>query len=165
MSSANVEASVNKKARLLALRPATQSDYEFAWKSWAEAVEPHVAPVISKKFSRPWKDEDEERRFAGWWQPRASTVIALDDLPVGWLASEEENGNITLVNLVIEKQYRRRGIASIILGAKLNEWSSKYKTVTHSVLRTSGHASFFERHGFQVKKVEDFLSIMEVALG
>ncbi|MCC8971586.1 GNAT family N-acetyltransferase [Bradyrhizobium brasilense] len=153
-----------KKARLLTLRPAGQSDRDFAWETWADAVKPHIMPVILEKFQRDWNDDEEMGRFTEWWQPSASTIIVLGDLPVGWLATEEKSDEINLVNFVISKKYRRHGIASIVLGAKLNEWSSKFKTVTHSVLKSSGYASFFEHRGFRLKTEEDFLLTMEASL-
>lgn len=150
-----------KKARLLALRAATQSDFEFAWKAWAEAVEPHIAPVISAKFKRSWQDDEERRLFSTWWQPKSSTIITLDDEPVGWLASEEESGVLTLINFVVLKKFRGLGIASIVIGAKLNEWSSNFRTVAHSVLKASGHASFFEHFGFRTIREDDIVFFME----
>jgi N-acetylglutamate synthase-like GNAT family acetyltransferase len=127
----------------------------------AEAVEPHIAPVISAKFNRQWKADDEKRRFSMWWEPDASSIIVLDNVPVGWLASSEEPGIVTLVNLVVCEQYRDRDIASIILGAKLNEWSSTFKTVAHSFLKAGKQAPFFERFGFKTIREDDVAHFME----
>jgi N-acetylglutamate synthase-like GNAT family acetyltransferase len=68
---------------------------------------------------------------------------------------------VTLVNFVVLKQYRDRGIASIVLGTKLNEWSSTFKTVVHSVLKASEQASFFERFGFKTVREDEIAYVME----
>jgi hypothetical protein len=142
---------MDKKARLLELRDAAAGpDMEFAWTAWAEAVRPHITPVILSKFNRPWVDDDEKKRFSGWWQPASSTVITLDGIPAGWLAFEQSGDIITLVNFVVSPQYRHLGVASIIIGAKMHEWTSTAKKVAHSVLKGSGHETFFERFGFKV---------------
>ena len=63
---------MDKKARVLELRPATPPDFDVAWETWAEAVRPYVAPRILEKFSRRWDDADEKQRFASWWKPDAT---------------------------------------------------------------------------------------------
>lgn len=152
---------MDKKARLLELRAAATSDFDFVWTAWAQAVQPHVAPVIVSKFSREWDDQDEKQRFSGWWHPASASIITLDGTPVGWLASEEAGDVVTLVNFVVMKEYRELGIASIVLGAKMNEWASKAKIVAHSVLKGSGHHSFFERFGFKALREDDLAIFME----
>jgi hypothetical protein len=156
--------SMDKRARVIELRPANKSDFEFAWKAWAEAVEPHISPIIKSKFNRAWKDSDEQKRFSTWWQPEQSLVVTLDEMPIGWMAAEEKNELITLINFVILQEYRYRGIGYIVLGAKLHEWASKFKTVAHSVLKTSGHKSFFERLGFKVIREDDIVVFMEASI-
>jgi hypothetical protein len=155
---------MDKRARVIELRAAKQSDFEFAWKAWAEAVEPHISPIIASKFSRSWNDSDEQKRFSTWWRPDQSSIVTLDDMPIGWLATEEKNDLLTLVNFVILQEYRCRGIASVVVGAKLHEWASEFKTVAHSVLKSSGHTSFFERFGFKVIREDDVVFFMEASV-
>lgn len=155
---------MDKKARTLELRTATQSDLEFAWQAWAEAVKPHIAPIIASKFNRSWNDDDEQKRFSAWWQPKLASIITLDSIPVGWLAWEDADGVLTLLNFVILKRYRGLGIGSIVVGAKLNEWASNFKTIAHSVLKPSGHTSFFQRFGFRTIREDDMVFFMEASV-
>jgi hypothetical protein len=123
-----------------------------------------MAPHIAEKFNRGWSPDDEKRRFATWWLPDSAEIMLLDGAPVGWLAWEAANTALTLVNFVVIKQYRGLGIGSIILGSKMNEWASHFKTFSHSLLKGSEHAAFFERFGFRTQREDDIVVFMEATL-
>lgn len=138
-----------KQKRILELKSAGKKDLDFAWTVWREAVKPHIEPYLLGRLGRAWRDEEEKKRFTEWWKADLSSIIMLDNEPIGWLASEESNETITLNNFCIASQHRGRGIGKKICEAKLNEWKSKRKTIVHSVLKGSNYASFFQAHGFR----------------
>jgi GNAT superfamily N-acetyltransferase len=140
---------MTEQKRILELKSARKTDLDFSWTLWREAVKPHIEPYLARRLGRPWRDEEEKKRFAEWWKPDLSSIIVLDNEPIGWLASEETNENVTLHNFCVASQHRGRGVGKIILEAKLDEWKSKRKTIVHSVLKGSNFAPFFQTYGFR----------------
>jgi ribosomal protein S18 acetylase RimI-like enzyme len=134
----------------VAVRPAKLEDIDFSWGLYAEAVKPFIAPYISTHQKREWIDEHEKASFAKWWTPENTSIIMLGKSPVGWLHFEETDAEITLVNFCVSGEFRRRGIASRVLGMLLEGWKGKRKPILHSVLKQSPCKEFFESRGFKV---------------
>jgi N-acetylglutamate synthase-like GNAT family acetyltransferase len=141
------------------LRRARPNDADFAWRLYAEAVEPHVGPYIASRFQREWREDEERSRFDTWWTPENTSIISIADQQIGWFHVEETEDEIILANYCIASDYRRRGIGSKVLRLLLDSWSAARKPVTHSVLKTCPHHEFFKRHGFHVIG-EDELAIL-----
>ena len=141
------------------LRSARLEDVDFAWRLYADAVEPYVGPYIATRFQREWREEEERLRFIGWWTPDNTSIVTIDNEQVGWLHVEEAEDEILLVNYCIACEFRRRGIGSSVLRLLLDRWSTTQKPIAHSVLKGCPYQEFFARFGFQVIG-EDELTIL-----
>src|SRR5579863_2904046 len=143
------------------LRQARTEDLDFAWRVYAEAIKPHIAPYIATHFGREWKDEQEKAAFATWWTLENTSVITHADAQVGWLHFEESDREITLVNYCIGSDYRHRGIGSQVLVYLLGMLGARGKPIIHTVLKTSQLQVFFERFGFEVIGEDEITLIMK----
>src|SRR3989442_6194316 len=70
------------------LRSARSDDRDLAWKFYAEAVKPYIAPYIAANFHREWEDDREKFGFATWWTLENTSIIIRGDVQVGWLHFE-----------------------------------------------------------------------------
>lgn len=133
------------------LRPAKSDDFEFAWKTYLEAVKPYITPHLRRK----WVDDEEKQRFAKIWRVEKSSIIMLGDKRIGWLAFDEAGDEIVVENGYIVPDYQRRGIGSGILSELVKSWTAKRKTVSLSILKNAPHLPFFERLGFKAAGDKD----------
>lgn len=133
------------------LRTARPEDFDFAWKTYSDAVKPYITPHLR----REWVDDEEKRRFATLWRTEKSSIILLGDKQIGWIAFEEAADEIVIENGYIVPEFQRRGIGSKIFGQLLESWNSKRKPVSLSILKNAPHRPFFERLGFKASGEED----------
>lgn len=154
----NVDHSLDQRS--ITFRAATDDDRDFAWRLYAEAVEPHISPIITARFNRGWSHDHERARFSTWWTPENTSIIRHGDEEVGWFHLEEGADELTLLNFCIASKFRGRGIGEKSITALLESWKPKGKPILHTVLKDSPHRGFFERFGFQVVNDDDIVHSM-----
>ncbi|MEW6734858.1 MAG: GNAT family N-acetyltransferase [Acidobacteriota bacterium] len=140
--------------RVLETRPATDSDFDFAWRIYLEAVRPMIEP----KLNRAWDDADERERFRSIWQPANAHVITLDNQPIGWGSANISDDKAVIDHLYIEEQYRGKGYGTKLLSELLNLWNSQGKAVHASIIKENRAISLSHRLGFE-QVHEDALAI------
>ena len=77
-----------------------------------------------------------------------SSVILLDDHPVGHLLVDRKGPDITLVDIALLPEYRNRSIGTTLIQSLLKEATGAQKNVALHVLRGSAAARLYERLGF-----------------
>src|SRR5438105_12927678 len=95
----------------LETRPATQGDFDFAWKVYSD----HVKPLITPHMTRSWVDADERSRFATLWKPQEAHIMLLDGEPVGWFSCNIGQEIVDIEHGYILPAYQHRGIGGRIL--------------------------------------------------
>jgi len=79
-----------------------------------------------------------------------SSIILLDDHPVGRLLVDRMGADITLVDIALLPEYRNRGIGTTLIKSLLQEAACAQKNVALHVLRWSAAARLYERLGFRM---------------
>jgi len=82
----------------------------------------------------------------GLCYPQAdSSVILLDDLPVGRFLVDRSGPDIMLVDIALLPEYRNQRIGTTLIQSLLNEAAGARKNVALHVLRGSAAARLYER--------------------
>src|SRR5262249_50880758 len=97
--------------RILATRPATEADFDFAWKVYADIVGPQIEP----RLNRAWEDAGERERFRTTWQVESAHVITLDDVAIGWAAARVSRERVDIDHFYLKEEHRAKGYGTIIL--------------------------------------------------
>ena len=128
----------------VALPPATRTgDAEFAWRLYAEAMEPLCAAYS------PWLAAEQRARFDALYRPEETSIVMRDGAPVGGLAAREGAAEIALLQFFLAPEHRRRGLGSTILLTLLEAWDRSGRPVTLGVLKNNPARSLYERLGFE----------------
>jgi ribosomal protein S18 acetylase RimI-like enzyme len=138
--------------RSVTLRFSTPDDQEFLFAVYASTRD--------EELSLWGWDENQKRAFLemqfraqsqqyGLCYPQAdSSVILLDDNPVGRLLIDRSGPDITLVDVALLPEYRNRSIGTTLIRSLLDEAAGAQKNVALHVLRGSAAARLYERLGF-----------------
>jgi GNAT superfamily N-acetyltransferase len=139
------------KEKLLATRPASDSDFDFAWKVYCKSVKPLIEP----KLSRAWVDDDERERFRFLWDPAVAQVITIDDEPVGWGAATVTEEKVVIDHLYFLEEHRGKGYGTRLLSELIQLWKGQGKAVHASVLKENRALSLAARLGFEKLQDDD----------
>lgn len=138
--------------RSVTLRFSTPEDQEFLFAVYATTRD--------EELSLWGWDDNQKRAFLemqfraqsqqyGLCYPQAdSSVILLDDQPVGSLLVDRTGPDITLVDIALLPEYRNRSIGTTLIQSLLKEATGAQKNVALHVLRGSAAARLYERLGF-----------------
>jgi ribosomal-protein-alanine N-acetyltransferase len=117
-----------------------------------------VAAIEAECFTQPWS---EETFFEELSNPNAHTYLALDDgKAAGFLSVWEVCGEVSVNNIAVRDEFRRKGIARALLQTMLDELSPAY-SVTLEVRKSNAAAiALYESFGFErVGERKDFYSL------
>jgi GNAT superfamily N-acetyltransferase len=134
------------------LRAVTPDDQEFLFAVYTSTRD--------EELSLWGWDENQKRAFLemqfraqsqqyGLCYPQAdSSVILVDDQPVGRLLIDRTGSDIMLVDIALLPGYRNRSIGTTLIQSLLQEATGAQKNVALHVLRGSAAARLYERLGF-----------------
>ena len=123
------------------LRQATASDRERLYAIQREGMRPYVEQTWG------WDEDFQRDRFRQGFDPEATQVVLSGGREVGFLKVTEREGVITLVQVYIASDHRRRGIGTALLRALL----ARGLPVKLRVLKANADARrLYKRLGFRV---------------
>src|SRR6185437_2779679 len=131
-------------------RPATQSDFEFAWKLYSDSVRPMMEQHILRERNESWSHDEEKSRFAKIWDPAKVLIVTCDNEPIGWLSVAKSGDTVHLENFYIEAKYRSKGLGSALLSWLIGQ--HKNTMFVTSLITGSRSRSLYERVGFAEKR-------------
>lgn len=94
----------------VARRPARESDTDFARDVHHQAYR----EVVERQFGR-WVEAEQDRFFAGDWDPARFEIVLCDGQPCGYASIEDRVNAIIVRELVLLPAFQGRGIGSTIL--------------------------------------------------
>lgn len=133
--------------KLLATRPAKDSDFQYVWDVYREAVKAHIGP----KLKGGWVDSVEVEKFRKTWKAGDSHIVLMDSIPIGWsgvVASEKE---VRIEHLYIEPQHRGKGYGTRLVSEMTKRWTNEGKAVYAPVLREKRLVTAISRLGFSAQ--------------
>lgn len=140
-------------------RPAARTDFEFAWRLYAEAVQPLMEAHIHRRRGEAWVEEREQARFSEIWEPSKVEVIKVGEVPIGWFSVDSSEKEVVLENFYIDASYRGRGLGTAILRWLTSQHAGR--TVRAALISGSRPRSLFGRVGFEVAREHDFETVMQ----
>jgi GNAT superfamily N-acetyltransferase len=138
--------------RSITLRFSTPDDHEFLFAVYAS--------TRAEELSLWGWDDNQKRAFLemqfraqsqqyGLCYPQADgSIILFNDHPVGRLLVDRAGPDITLVDIALLPEFRKRGIGTGLIQSLLQEATGAKKNVALQVLRGSAAARLYERLGF-----------------
>ena len=106
--------------------------------------------ATDKKFVSYWLPGDNKRKLCVVRDDKTGTLVGL-----GGLSNEGEEGVVELKRMVVHSDYRRRGIARLMLNCLLGEYAKEMKAHTVMLItQATQHESFklYKDAGFTVYK-------------
>ena len=145
--------------RVVALRPATDEDYEELLRVYASTRAAELAQVTwwndeqKLAFCRMQYDSQKSEYEANY--PACDyNVILLDGKTAGRIWISRDDGEIHLLDIALLPEAQNQGIGAALVGALIEEGRASGKRLRHMVFVLNTDAlRFYERLGFQV--VED----------
>lgn len=139
-------------SRVISLRPAEVSDSEFLIRVYASTRAEEMAvwgwnPAQQSGFIR-MQFEARRRGYASSYPSAVTSVIFLDDVPVGSLTAFRGTGETRLLDISLLAEYRERGIGRELITVLISEAASLKSAVRLSVVRGNRAARLYERLGF-----------------
>ena len=123
------------------LRQATAEDRDRLYAIHREGMRPYVEQVWG------WDEDFQRERFRRGFDPGATQVVLADGREIGFLRVAERGGVITLAQVFIASDHRRRGIGT----ALLRDILARGRPVRLRVLKVNDDARrLYERLGFRV---------------
>jgi GNAT superfamily N-acetyltransferase len=139
------------KEQLLTTRSATDSDLEYVWKVYKEAVKSHIEP----KLKQGWVDANELTNFRKAWKPANSHIIMMDSVPIGWGGVVVTPTEASIEHLYIEPAHRGKGYGTRLISEMLQVWRKEGKAVHAPVLKGSRAIGAATRLGFEKRTDSD----------
>lgn len=128
----------------LKLRDPQDSDYGFAERLYLETMKPLLSrlgalnePELIANFKRSYEPSDVK-------------IIVVDGVDAGWLQISENEREIYLYQIHIERGYRSRGIGTEMMWHLLARGHERGKPVSLYVVRNNPARALYERFGFKV---------------
>jgi len=131
------------------LRPATDSDYTFAFEAKQRALGPH----ISARWG--WQSDVQARFHRQRWAERPWCIIELDGRSIGTVSVERTATEMRFGEFYLLPEHQGRGIGSAVLQGVLAEADASALTVNLEYLKWNPVGSLYKRHGFVVTKEND----------
>lgn len=142
--------------RTVALRPATDDDYEDLLRVYASTRADELAQVAwwddaqKLAFCRQQYDAQKSEYEANY--PDCDyNVILLDGRTAGRIWVSRKDGEIHLLDIALLPEAQRQGVGAALVGALISEARATGKRLRHMVFVLNTDAlRFYERLGFQV---------------
>lgn len=139
-------------SRNISLRTAAPGESEFLIRVYASTRAEEMAawgwePAQQAGFIK-MQFEARRRGYAASYPSGDTSVIFLNDVPVGSLTTFRGSGEIRLLDISLLAEYRERGIGGELIRALISEATSQKSAVRLSVVRGNRAARLYERLGF-----------------
>ncbi|MES2626437.1 MAG: GNAT family N-acetyltransferase [Pseudomonadota bacterium] len=141
---------------MLQLRPANNSDYEYAKRVHHTAYR----EMIVKQFGK-WEEHVQDHFFDKSWNSLSYDIIIFENEPCGYCSIQESENAIQLMEFAVDISKQAKGIGSMLL-AKFKEMGrEKRKVAQLNVMKTNEKAkALYERLGFSVYGENHFQFLM-----
>ncbi len=124
------------------LRPATSSDYEFAWRVHCAAMRYSVEQIYG------WDEDFQARYFRIHFDPAKQEIIRYGEIDVGVFSVEEREESLFIALIAILPAYQRRGIGTTLI-CRLQQKARRHGVpVTLRVIKSNRARELYERLGF-----------------
>jgi ribosomal protein S18 acetylase RimI-like enzyme len=142
--------------RAVALRPATEDDYEDLVRVYASTRAPELAQVTwwddaqKLDFCRAQYDA-QKAEYDARYPDAEYDVVLLEGRTVGriWVGRGEEE--MRLLDIALLPEAQRQGVGAVLVGTLIDEARSSGKRLRHMVfVLNEGALRFYERLGFRV---------------
>jgi len=144
------ERDTDPATRALVFEPAESGDFEALLDLRSEAMRESLQRI--GRF-----DPDRSRaRFLASFSPAQTRRILLDGEPIGFFATQPEEGALRLDHLYLHPAPQGRGIGAVVLGHVILEADLQALPLRVSALRDSSSNRFYLRHGFRLVEQGDF---------
>ncbi len=132
------------RAPIFELRNARDSDYGFAERLYLMTMQPLLRRLGALN------KQDLITNFRRLYQRDDVKIIVVGGVDAGWLQVGESEQEISLYQIHIEPDYRRRGIGTCLLQDLLMRSRQTRKPVSLYVVRNNPASALYERLGFKV---------------
>jgi GNAT superfamily N-acetyltransferase len=142
------------------LRPATWSDYSFAFRVHCAAMRPSVEPIFG------WDERFQARYFRLHFNPAQRQIIRFAGVDVGIFSVEEQEESLFLALIAILPRYQQLGIGTTLIRGLQREARERGFPVTLRVLKSNHRArALYKRLGFALTGETDTHYQMEWSEG
>ncbi len=136
-------------------RPASLEDKDFLWSLHRETLREYVEKIWG------WDEEWQRERFFANFDPADRQIIEADDVAIGMLQVDRQQGSIFLKNIQISPSHQRKGIGTQIIRSLMQEADRFDIPLRLQVLRVNPVRRFYERLDFRETGVSDTHAFME----
>ena len=131
--------------RRITLRPATETDVAFAYRVRETTMRDYVVATWGA-----WNADEAREQIAHDIRTSRSSIVELNDEPVGLLRVDELPTHVHLDQLFILPEHQRKGVGHQILVQILERARTVGLPLRLWVLRVNPATKFYERLGFKV---------------
>ncbi|HVM81788.1 MAG TPA: GNAT family N-acetyltransferase [Stellaceae bacterium] len=133
-----------RKASNISLRPARQSDYDFAAALYFDSAKPLLTALDR------WNESRVVARFGRAFKPEQAHIIRADGDNIGWLQVSQSVDGFHLHQLHLVDRFRNRGIGTSLIQSLLERARRAKRPVALNVMRGNPAISLYRRLGFSV---------------
>lgn len=90
-----------------------------------------------------------------------SKIILLNNGPIGFLKTKEEEGKIEIIQVQVEPRHQRKGYGQEIVNAVIEEATKNNVDVVLSVLKKNHALALYQRLGFAITGEDEHSYFME----
>ncbi|MCV2403410.1 GNAT family N-acetyltransferase [Marinomonas sp. C2222] len=139
----------------ITLRPALDTDIEFAFEAKRQAMGTHI------EFKWGWDEVFQRSLHQQRYSEKPWFIIMLDGEPIGTLSIHKLPEHTRFGEFYLLSKYQNKGIGSQVLSAFLEECDKYSKTVILEYLKWNPVGSLYKRYGFRVTSENDIHYFME----
>ncbi len=139
-------------------RPATIDDTAFARNLHRLAYK----SVIVEQFGE-YNEDMQSQFFARAWVPQKSTMILVDELPIGFYRRDINSNYIKLEEIQLLPEYQSKGIGSTIIKQLIQEAQQLELALRLQVLKKNRAQQLYLRLGFKQVGVSETHYLMELS--
>src|ERR1051325_8835948 len=147
------------------LRPVTTADDAFLLSVYASTRAEEMRQV-------PWSTEQKEmflrmqytaqkQHYAAMYPQASHDLIYVDETAVGRIYVDRDAESVTILDITVLPEYRRRGTGEALLRRLMEEAGASGKAVTIYVESFNPSLRLFERLGFRKEREEGFHFVMK----
>ena len=123
--------------------------------------DPKILNLVSPNLTYPFNFKDwVSKNYSNYQFPTISIVILKKNWIVGHISFRVKKNNVQAFHLVIDEQYRRLGLAKILVAEVENHCSKLRKTITVKILRKNQEAlNLYKNLGYNVMYSKSLKSV------
>jgi ribosomal protein S18 acetylase RimI-like enzyme len=130
------------------LRQASDRDFDYCKRLYFEEMEWIIQQLQLDRAAQA-------TGFQQQWNLTQVRIITLDGSDVGGLQNIEQEGDLFLGQLFVDRVFQRRGIGTNVMKCLMSEAERAHQAMRLSVVKISPAVKLYERLGFQVIREDD----------